>query len=57
MIQILDTLVLILFVLFLVYIFRGYHLTRLDRERKENSNTDSDIAKMIDSDHEKKSEN
>jgi hypothetical protein len=37
MLQVLDTLVIILFVLFLLYIFRGYHLTRLDKERKEES--------------------
>lgn len=35
MLQVLDTLVIILFALFLLYIFRGYHLTRLDKERKE----------------------
>ncbi len=38
MAHILDTIVVILFVLFLVYIFRGYHLSRLAKEEeKENS--------------------
>lgn len=35
MLQILDTLIIILFVLFMIYIFRGYHLTRLDRDRTQ----------------------
>ncbi|MFA6630295.1 MAG: hypothetical protein WCS55_11105 [Sulfuricurvum sp.] len=52
MAQILDTVVLVLLVLFLVYIFRGYHLTRLDRERKENANSENDIAEKIDNDRE-----
>lgn len=42
MLQILDTLVIVLFVLFLVYIFRGYHLSRLDRDQKK-SDGDSDL--------------
>lgn len=52
MAQILDTVVLVLLVLFLVYIFRGYHLTRLDRERKESANSENDIAEKIDNDRE-----
>lgn len=52
MAQILDTVVLVLLVLFLVYIFRGYHLTRLDKERKENANSEDDIAEKIDNDRE-----
>lgn len=52
MAQILDTVVLVLLVLFLVYIFRGYHLTRLDRERQENANSENDIAEKIDNDRE-----
>ncbi|MDD2838561.1 MAG: hypothetical protein AB7U44_00190 [Sulfuricurvum sp.] len=52
MAQILDTVVLVLLVLFLVYIFRGYHLTRLDKERKENANSENDIAEKIDNDRE-----
>ncbi|MGD9970340.1 MAG: hypothetical protein AB7S65_07770 [Sulfuricurvum sp.] len=39
MMQLLDSLMVVLFVLFLVYIFRGYHLTRLDKERKENASS------------------
>lgn len=35
MMEILDTLMIVLFVLFLVYIFRGYHLTRLERDEKK----------------------
>lgn len=34
--QILDTFVIVLFILFLVYIFRGYHLTRLERDEKKD---------------------
>jgi uncharacterized membrane protein len=34
--QILDTVVIVLLVLFLVYIFRGYHLSRLERDNKED---------------------
>lgn len=33
--QILDTIMVVLFVLFMIYIFRGYHLTRLDRDRTQ----------------------
>ncbi|MDD2829047.1 MAG: hypothetical protein PHW18_05680 [Sulfuricurvum sp.] len=30
--QIVDNLIIILFVLFLIYIFRGYHLSRREKE-------------------------
>lgn len=30
--QILDTLMILLFILFLLYIFRGYHLSRREKE-------------------------
>lgn len=36
MMQILDTIMVTLFVLFMIYIFRGYHLTRLDRDRTQS---------------------
>lgn len=42
MFQILDTIVIILFVLFMVYIFRGYHLTRLDRDRTQPPRSSSE---------------
>lgn len=42
MLQILDTLVIVLFILFLVYIFRGYHLSRLDRDQNKIDD-DSDM--------------
>jgi hypothetical protein len=38
MIQILDTIVIVLFVLFLIYIFRGYHLSRLEKEEQKEKN-------------------
>lgn len=42
MFQVLDTIVIILFVLFMIYIFRGYHLTRLDRDRTQPPRSSSD---------------
>lgn len=30
--QIIDNLIIILFVLFIIYIFRGYHLSRREKE-------------------------
>ncbi|MFZ2890300.1 hypothetical protein [Sulfuricurvum sp.] len=38
MLEIIDTLIIVLFVLFLVYIFRGYHLARLDKIKEEHGN-------------------
>ncbi|MDQ1299195.1 MAG: hypothetical protein QG558_1734 [Campylobacterota bacterium] len=37
MFQIFDTIMIIGFVLFLVYIFRGYHLSRMDQSDKEDA--------------------
>ena len=34
--EILDNLVMLLFVLFLIYIFRGYHLSKRQKEHDEN---------------------
>lgn len=39
MVQILDTAVVVLFVLFLIYIFRGYHLSRLEKEEQKENGT------------------
>ena len=36
--QILDTLVIVLFVLFIIYIFRGYHLSRRNDEYEGDNN-------------------
>jgi len=41
MMQIIDTIMIVLFVLFLVYIFRGYHLSRLDKMKKEDQDKNS----------------
>lgn len=46
MIQILDTIIVVLFILFLVYIFRGYHLSRLEKE----SQKEKEIASAHDGD-------
>lgn len=35
MLQVLDTIVIILFVLFMIYIFRGYHLSKRAQDEKE----------------------
>ncbi|MDP2078118.1 MAG: hypothetical protein Q8N01_06900 [Sulfuricurvum sp.] len=35
--QIFDTIMVTAFVLFLIYIFRGYHLSRIDQFKKEDS--------------------
>ncbi|MDP3265564.1 MAG: hypothetical protein Q8M39_01920 [Sulfuricurvum sp.] len=35
--QIFDTIMILGFVLFLIYIFRGYHLSRIDQFDKEDS--------------------
>lgn len=40
MLQILDTLMLLLFVLFLVYIFRGYHLSKREQDAKDTTEID-----------------
>lgn len=45
MVQVLDTIVVVLFVLFLIYIFRGYHLSRLEKESK----TEQDKSSIPDS--------
>lgn len=38
-----DTIVMILFVMLLVYIFRGYHLSKMrEREEKENRHNKQD---------------
>jgi len=38
-----DTIVMILFIMLLVYIFRGYHLSKMrEREEKENNQTEQD---------------
>lgn len=42
MVHILDTVMLTGFVLFLIYIFRGYHLSRLDTLEKEDPVSDED---------------
>ncbi len=46
MISLLDAIVIALFVLFLVYIFRGYHLSRLKKEeqheRRDVDRTETD---------------
>lgn len=34
--KIFDTLMIVLFILFIVYIFRGYHLSRRDKEFDED---------------------
>lgn len=34
--RIFDTLVIVLFILFLIYIFRGYHLSRREKEHQED---------------------
>lgn len=34
--QILDTFIIILFVLFLLFIFRGYHLSKRENEHNDN---------------------
>jgi hypothetical protein len=39
--QILDTFIIILFILFLVTIFRGYHLSKYDNENND-TNGDGD---------------
>ncbi len=52
MVQILDTIVVILFVLFLIYIFRGYHLSRLEKESK----IEQDKSSISDSTRESTSE-
>lgn len=36
MMQILDTVMTVLFVLFLVYIFRGYHISRREKDIDED---------------------
>ncbi|WP_294921804.1 hypothetical protein [Sulfuricurvum sp.] len=38
MMEIVNNIIVVLFVLFLVYIFRGYHLSRLDKIEKEKNN-------------------
>ncbi|HQS66060.1 MAG TPA: hypothetical protein PLM93_02590 [Sulfuricurvum sp.] len=35
--QIFDTMMVIGFILFLIYIFRGYHLSRIDQFDKDDS--------------------
>lgn len=52
MVQILDTIVVVLFVLFLIYIFRGYHLSRLEKESK----TEQDQSSIPDSTRESTSD-
>lgn len=37
MFQIFDTMMVLGFILFLIYIFRGYHLTRIEQFEKEDS--------------------
>jgi len=53
MLQILDTLVLVLFVLFLIYIFRGYHLSRRERDYLDNHSEDA----TFDDNHNNKDDN
>lgn len=36
MMQILDTVMTVLFILFLIYIFRGYHLSRREKDSSED---------------------
>ncbi len=50
MLQILDTVIVILFVLFLVYIFRGYHLSRLAKEEQKEKNGSAKPCTKDDSD-------
>lgn len=52
MVQILDTIVVVLFVFFLIYIFRGYHLSRLEKEAK----IEQDKSSLPDSTRESTSE-
>lgn len=35
MLQVLDTIIIILFVLFMIYIFRGYHLSKRAQDEKD----------------------
>jgi heme/copper-type cytochrome/quinol oxidase subunit 2 len=46
---IVDTIVVILFVMLIVYIFRGYHLSKMrEREEEENNQKIKDTTKKSD---------
>ncbi|MCX6074327.1 MAG: hypothetical protein NTY39_08420 [Campylobacterales bacterium] len=38
--QIFDNLVMVLFILFIIYIFRGYHLSKRQEDHDENKGND-----------------
>lgn len=51
MLQILDAIVVILFVLFMIYIFRGYHISKRAQDEKDFPDTpaDSTVSEIKDS--------
>ena len=40
--SVIDTIVVTLFVLFILYIFRGYHLSRLEKENEQENKRNND---------------
>lgn len=46
MLQILDTFVIILFVLFMIYIFRGYHISKRAQDEKDFPETSAADATL-----------